>query len=283
MTKFSIITVVFNDKQGVERTIKSVVDQTYKDFEYIIIDGGSTDGTVDVIKKYDDRITHWVSEPDKGIYNAMNKGIKVASGEYCNFMNAGDTFADNSVLERVTEVCNDSSVMTGDTQTCHLEHGQVTFDKIWHSPEEIIGGWKLINDALSHQSSFMKTKLLKNNPYNEDFKICSDWQFFVDEIVMKGESYQKIPFVVSCFDGNGISNPRNRDIIIEERKKFLSTVLPHRVCVDYEDFIHGRTPLERILRQKGENSFIYSFLTFIAVSYVFLVDGIKKYLKMGKK
>lgn len=282
MKKFSIITVVFNDKYGLERTIKSVIGQTYKNFEYIIIDGGSTDGTVDVIKEYDNQITYWVSESDKGIYNAMNKGIKIASGEYCNFMNAGDTFADNSILGRVAEICKGSSVMTGDTQTCHLENGQVVFDKIWHSPEEIIGGWRLINDALSHQSSFMKTSLLKNNPYNEEFKICSDWQFFVDEIVMKNESYQKIPFVVSCFDGNGISNPRNRDIIMEERKKILSTVLPHRVCVDYEDFIHGRTQLERILRQKGENSFIYRFLSFIAVSYVRIVDGTKKVLKSVK-
>ena len=88
--KLSVITINFNNRDGLRKTIESVVNQTYNDFEYIIIDGGSTDGSVDVIKEYADRIDYWVSEPDKGIYNAMNKGIDVAKGEYCIFMNSGD-------------------------------------------------------------------------------------------------------------------------------------------------------------------------------------------------
>lgn len=99
--KISVITVCFNAVDTLERTIESVLGQTYSDIEYIIIDGGSTDGTVDIIYKYAERITYWVSEPDKGIYDAMNKGIKVATGEWTNFMNAGDTFSNQKVLATI--------------------------------------------------------------------------------------------------------------------------------------------------------------------------------------
>ena len=101
--KLSVITINFNNRDGLRKTIESVVKQTYKDFEYIIIDGGSTDGSVDVIKEYADKIDYWVSEPDKGIYNAMNKGIDVAKGEYCIFMNSGDVFFSNDVYNEVYE------------------------------------------------------------------------------------------------------------------------------------------------------------------------------------
>ena len=92
--KFSIITINYNNVEGLRNTIKSVVNQTYTDYEFIIIDGGSTDGSVEVIKEYANIITYWVSEPDKGIYNAMNKGIEVANGEYLNFMNSIFFFKD---------------------------------------------------------------------------------------------------------------------------------------------------------------------------------------------
>ena len=95
----SIITVVFNDKYGLEETILSVLSQTSENIEYIIIDGGSNDGTVDVIKKYEKSIDKWISEPDNGIYDAMNKGIALASGGFINFMNAGDVYASNNKLK----------------------------------------------------------------------------------------------------------------------------------------------------------------------------------------
>ncbi len=99
--KVSIVTVVYNDAKGLEKTIKSVINQTYKNVEFIIIDGGSTDGTVEIIKKYEDYIDYWVSEEDKGIYDAMNKGIKAATGTWINFMNAGDVFVDCEVLSSI--------------------------------------------------------------------------------------------------------------------------------------------------------------------------------------
>ena len=99
--KISIITVCFNAVGVIEKTILSVISQTYNDVEYIIIDGGSTDGTLDIVKKYENYIAYWISEPDSGIYNAMNKGVKHATGLYCNFMNAGDFFINEKVLENI--------------------------------------------------------------------------------------------------------------------------------------------------------------------------------------
>ena len=96
--KYSIITVNFNNKEGLLKTIESVIHQTFRDFEFIIIDGGSTDGSVDVLKEYSSQINYWVSEPDGGIYQGMNKGLRQAKGDYVNFMNSGDCFYSASVL-----------------------------------------------------------------------------------------------------------------------------------------------------------------------------------------
>ena len=112
--KYSIITINYNNRDGLENTIKSVINQTCQDFEYIVIDGGSTDGSVDVINKYADKIDYWISEPDKGIYNAMNKGILRAHGEYLNFMNSGDYFYDNEVLEKMYSCCVNDMVVGKD-------------------------------------------------------------------------------------------------------------------------------------------------------------------------
>ena len=100
--KISVITVAYNASRYIETTILSVINQTYSNIEYIIIDGGSTDGTVDIIKKYSNKISYWISEPDKGIYDAMNKGINKATGEWINFMNAGDTFHNPDTLSAVS-------------------------------------------------------------------------------------------------------------------------------------------------------------------------------------
>ena len=102
LMKYSIITINYNNCDGLEKTIQSVINQSYQNFEFIIIDGGSTDSSVEVIKKYSNKIDYWISEPDKGIYHAMNKGIIQAHGEYLNFMNSGDLFYDNDVLKDIS-------------------------------------------------------------------------------------------------------------------------------------------------------------------------------------
>ena len=115
MEKISVITISYNCKDVIEDTILSVIGQTYTNIEYIIIDGASTDGTFDVIKKYADKIDFWISEPDKGIYDAMNKGLKHATGDWVIFMNAGDSFYNNTVIERfVPQIDIDTVIAHGD-------------------------------------------------------------------------------------------------------------------------------------------------------------------------
>ena len=111
--KLSIITVNYNDAKGLERTILSVISQTKHNFEFIVIDGGSTDGSIDVINKYERHIDYWVSEPDGGIYQGMNKGLRQAQGEYVNFMNSGDCFHSTDVLERIFALDTDADIITG--------------------------------------------------------------------------------------------------------------------------------------------------------------------------
>ena len=117
--KLSIITVNYNDAEGLERTIKSVMSQSFKDFEFIIIDGGSTDASVDVIKKYENNIDYWVSETDGGIYQGMNKGLRQAQGEYVNFMNGGDSYYSPDVLNEIFALNSNADIITG----THSENG----------------------------------------------------------------------------------------------------------------------------------------------------------------
>ena len=111
--RYSIITINYNNKGGLEKTINSVLGQSFHNYEYIIIDGGSTDGSVEIIKKYASQIDYWVSESDNGVYNAMNKGIGKASGEYLNFMNSGDTFHSSSALETISDLHSDDDIIIG--------------------------------------------------------------------------------------------------------------------------------------------------------------------------
>ena len=123
MLKISVVTVCYNAAVSIEQTMLSVLGQSYPDIEYIVIDGGSTDGTVDIIKKYADRLAYWVSEPDKGIYDAMNKGIAAATGSYINFMNSGDSFYDNRVVEAVVPYLSSDmkAVIYGNAAICNGE------------------------------------------------------------------------------------------------------------------------------------------------------------------
>lgn len=164
----SVVTVCFNAVKDIEKTILSVINQTYENIEYIIIDGGSTDGTVDVIKKYADRITYWISEPDKGIYDAMNKGIKVATGEWINFMNAGDCF----VKETVLEDCFGRTVYNHDERVLY---GNCIYKYKWGYrrvvPEDIRN---IVNRmTMCHQSVFIRG--YKDVYFDLEYKLAADY------------------------------------------------------------------------------------------------------------
>lgn len=233
--KYTVITVCYNNKIGLEGTIKSVIHQTYKDFEYIIIDGASTDGSIDIIKKYSNHISHWVSEPDKGVYSAMNKGIKIAQGEYIIFMNAGDTFYSNNILEKVDKL----------NLQCDLAVGKASMIKdgkecsVVVPPQEItLGFW--IHHSVIHQAAFMRTSMLKEKLYDETLRIVSDWKYMLHEYITRNYTYQPIPFIVCCFDTTGISSDNKKRN--NERDKVLKELLPPMLYVEHKKY-NGFKPM----------------------------------------
>ena len=192
----SIITVVYNGVSTLERTILSVINQTYKNIEYIIIDGGSTDGTVDIIKKYEKHLTYWISETDGGVYDAMNKGIIKATGEWTNFMNSGDWFFDNNVIESLFSLFPKEDLVYG-SAVMRFERGNCL-----QKPKNKLHPW---NIKINHQSLFCKSYILNTMRFNTKYKIASDYEFlhkcFNNNYTMK---YYDI--IVSSCETPGISN-----------------------------------------------------------------------------
>lgn len=229
--KISVITINYNNKCGLADTIASVIDQTSTSIEYIVVDGGSEDGSLDVIKCNSERIHHWVSETDGGIYNAMNKGILRATGEYCIFMNSGDVFHDQKVIENVIPHLDGTAIVNGDTL-----YPSGKYDR---SPAEISLGF-FMQSTIIHQSTFIRTDLLKNNNYDEKYKIVSDWKFWIEELILKNVSYKSIHIPISIFDQNGIGST-NILLHDHEMQLVLKELFSERILKEYEWFLNGRT------------------------------------------
>ena len=197
----SVVTICYNAKNDLEKTILSVLSQTYQDIEYIIIDGGSTDGTVDIIHKYSERLFYWISEPDKVIYDAMNKGMDRATGSWINFMNAGDTFCDNEVIKNIFGYndLSDYSVIYGDCYVSKLN--QLQYLKA-SSMKKVH-----VQMPFCHQSSFIRKTRLR---FSIDLKIAADYQMIYEHYRMNGiSSFLYISKPISVFDATGISTTNN--------------------------------------------------------------------------
>lgn len=195
--RVSIITVNYNNRAGLQKTIKSVLGQTYEDLEYIIIDGGSTDGSLEEIRQHSDKLSYWVSEKDSGIYNAMNKGVLHASGNYVIFMNSGDCFFSDDVLERVYPFL-DCDIVCGDAL--------LGYGAIWRAPSCLDEGFLLNRSSICHQSTFVKTQLLRENPYNEAFRIVADYCFLVYEMLVNHRTYRNTDITVCRYECSGVSS-----------------------------------------------------------------------------
>lgn len=208
----SVITVSYNAITSIEKTIQSVINQTYPNIEYIIIDGKSNDGTTDIIKKYSDKISYWCSEPDKGIYDAMNKAIDIANGEWILFLNAGDTFVDNNVLFQLFAGSNNLSnysVLYGDTIL------KYPWGNIYNK-----GNFFSKNDMFlpfCHQSAFVKTALMKEYKFDLSYKIVADYNFFYN-LYRNGERFLHIEKTISIYDMEGFSSQRVIEAYIEVAK-----------------------------------------------------------------
>ena len=227
--KYSIITVNYNNKEGLRNTIESVIHQTYRDFEFIVIDGGSTDGSADVLREYDSQITYWVSEKDSGIYNGMNKGIAKATGDYLNFMNSGDCFYDADVLQHVAaHSTEDADIIVG-RDFHYSEQRQQGHASIQPSRVTMM---HFFVATLDHQSSFIKRELFAGSPYREDYRLVSDWIFFTEKVVSEGKKVLFIPDIVCRREEGGLSE-QQRERNRQEISRWLHEYLPQGVYDDY--------------------------------------------------
>jgi glycosyltransferase involved in cell wall biosynthesis len=241
----SIITVVYNGVATLEQTILSIINQTYKNIEYIIIDGGSTDGTIDIIKKYEKHLAYWISEPDKGIYYAMNKGIDKATGEWINFMNSGDWFYNENVI---------SSIFNNDYSNYDLVYGNT--EKRYLDKTVIERAGKFWKTGIVHQSIFSKTSLNKIYKFNTNYKISADFDFTY-KIFLKGYKTLHIDIPITSFDIIGISHynryigfKEDRDIAFQYKGCILFK------CKVYLYFLRS-TILGNIIDVLKKNPFIY--------------------------
>lgn len=214
--KISIITVVYNNASQIRKTIDSVLNQTYSNIEYIIIDGASTDGSVEVINSYSTKLTYFISEKDSGIYQAMNKGWRRATGDYCLFLNSGDYLFDKNVISKVVQQINSTPV--------DIIFGNLyAFDEkqSWVSTfTEEISLYFFQHSFIPHPATFTKRILLeKLNGFYEHYKTISDWAFFVNSY-LSGATFKQIDVTITSFYMQGSSS--NLEIAVNDKNNLFS-------------------------------------------------------------
>lgn len=220
--KISIITISYNCAKDLEQTIKSVINQNYSNIEYIIVDGKSKDNTLNIIKKYSYGITKWVSEPDTGVYNAMNKGIKMATGDWVNFMNAGDVFHDGNVISNfVKEIKGKENIILAYGKTIAVEKERKREYNLY--PLSTIS----YQTPFCHQSTFIKN-LGKEILYDERIRIVADYALFYALYYKYGSSsFLKMNFYVADYDvTEGIS--KNPIFKYEQQRERLNIRSQHK-------------------------------------------------------
>ena len=244
----SIITINYNNAQGIEKTLSSVLNQTNTQFEHVIVDGASTDNSVEIIQHYEKDATArgikvvWVSEKDKGIYNAMNKGIKMASGEYIQILNSGDGLATdtavNDMLEALKEkeypeILYGNMLKTVDWKTYQRDNCGANSE---YTPNSFL---YFYNGTLNHDCAYIKRSLFDQfGFYNENMKICSDWEWYVRAIVLGNVHPVYVNIDITIFDMNGVSESagKNKHIIKQERSEYLASAFPKAVINDYNKY-----------------------------------------------
>jgi glycosyltransferase involved in cell wall biosynthesis len=244
----SIITIVFNNAKTIEETILSILNQTYEHIEYIIIDGGSTDGTLEMIRKYSDRIAYWLSEPDKGIYDAMNKGAMLARGEWINFMNAGDTFYRADTIEKVfSENRENTDLIYGNNEILYNDDLKVIRRAL-----DIKHIWKGI--IANHQSLFVKAALMREHPFDITYKIGSDFEF-IYSAYMNDRTFQRVDDVISSTAHGGFSDLNVIANIKEQwtiAKKFDSSFAVDLYYIWSIVYAHIKNAIKAILPEKAK-------------------------------
>ncbi|QMU27563.1 glycosyltransferase family 2 protein [Adhaeribacter radiodurans] len=226
MIKISIITINYNNVIGLEETIKSVVGQTYTNIEYIIIDGGSSDGSVNIIKENKNHIYYWVSEPDNGIYHAMNKGLAKANGDFLIFLNSGDYLCSNNIIQICYEFIikfPGNDIYYGDMIVINDINSSES--RIHKHPNKIT--LKFLKDNnINHQASLISLSLFKEfGPYLERYKLASDFWFFL-KAILKNKNFKHIDFPIVNYDFSGISSSDNFEKYKQEKLLIWQSLVP---------------------------------------------------------
>ncbi len=248
----SIVTICFNNRDDIERTCKSIARQTWHDFEWIVIDGASTDGTLEILKKYEKFIDVLISEPDTGRYNAMNKGVLRSKGKWLNFMNGGDAFHHPNVLQNLSEFLknDEADILYGNMNfiTNKKEHQIVTYPLNITDPNYFYDG------CISHQSSFIKRSLFQQyGLYNENYKIVSDWEKWIVFSLLKCK-FRHINLTVADFYDGGIGSSPSPAHIKEretvQQRYGLSLSIQNQKSINIKYYLFGFIPILKIKEQK---------------------------------
>ncbi len=215
MPVISIITINYNNKIGLKKTLESVIGQSCKNIEYIVIDGGSKDGSFDLINLNAKNISYWQSESDNGIYDAMNKGIAKAKGEYLLFLNSGDTLAHNKIIEEIIPVIQNMDIVYGDIIIVNEKN-----EKKAHKSFEQANVANLMISTIWHPCSFIKRELfIKYGLYNTDFKLAGDYEFYIRSILKYGVTSKYINKSIAEFDSGGISHQKENEALMNDERE----------------------------------------------------------------
>ena len=243
--KISIITVNYNNLKGLQKTVKSVRSQTWQDFEYIVIDGGSTDGSATYLEQNTNLFDYWVSEPDKGVYHAMNKGIAKATGEYLLFLNSGDHFYNNKVLEK-----NQHAIVDHDLIYFNMYVSGKNKKFIKEYPDTLSFAY-FLKDNLPHPSIFIKKELFQTvGLFKEDFKIVSDWKFFIDSVCKYNCKYFHVDKILTTFYLDGISSLLENRLLIDKEKQEVLQSNYAAYTKDLEDVLKYMTIIHSLRRSR---------------------------------
>ena len=248
MLPLTIITVNYNNKEGLQRTLKSVASQKFRDFEHIIIDAASTDGSLELIKSYETQISYWLSEPDRGIYQGMNKGIAAANGQYLLFLNSGDYLIDANALTVALEDLK-ADIGFGYHTVADASGNLVSID---YKDRNIDFGF-FVMSTLPHSSTFIRKSLFqKLGYYDETYRIAADWVFFFKAVIYNRATVSRIERPVGVFELGGISTRSdNKELVKEERERFLKTIMDG-YAIDYIRQIYPTLKQHKYLKQELE-------------------------------
>ncbi len=267
----SIITINYNNHDGLQRTIDSVVGQSFTDYEWIVIDGGSKDGSRELIERYADHFAYWCSESDKGIYNAMNKGLEKANGDWFLFLNSGDWLYGNDILQKVFSEPNEADILYGDVMY-HWPDKRGT--ELERKPDRL-SLYFFYSDTLCHQATFYKKGIFDTHRYNEDLRICSDWALYI-QLLQEGYRFKHLPFCISNFAQDGISTHLD-EAHLAEREKVFDKYFPDYIRPDLDELKRQEEFQEYIKSHKS-----YSFIMKRAYKRIQRIEKIIKFIEKCK-